>query len=54
MFDVFYWSIGWMPPVLSIPLKAVAVIMTVVIIIKLVQAILSVLSAIFGFLSLTL
>ena len=49
MFDVFYWSIGWLPPVLSIPLKAVAVIMTVVIIIKLVQAIMAIFSAIIGF-----
>lgn len=49
MFDVFYWSIDWLPAILRIPLQALAVIMTVVIIIKLVQGIMSIISAIIGF-----
>ena len=49
MFDIFYWSIGWIPAVLRIPIQIVCVILAVVIAIKLIQAIMSIISAVIGF-----
>ena len=49
MFQIFNWSIGWLPGILRIPLQVVGVILAVVLIIKLVQGILVIVSSVIGF-----
>jgi len=49
MYDIFNFMLGWLPPAIAIPVMVVASIGVLIVLVKLVQGLISLVSAVIGF-----